>query len=696
MRQAFTEDTQSKLDEGPVFQGLSGWTTHFVVVTGICWSLFQLALASFLILDSLSVRAIHLGFAFLIVFFAYVPRPPARGTLGASVGHKGGIIFTRSVLGIAACISAIYIVIDYHGIASRQGVPLTRDLLVGGALLVLLLEAGRRAIGPALPIISGVFLLYALFGNHLPDLLAFKGVSVERLMGQITMSTEGIYGIPLDVSANIVFLFVLFGAMLEKAGAGDFFIRLSMSLLGGLRGGPAKAAVLASGLTGMVSGSSIANVVTTGTFTIPLMKKVGYPPTKAAAIEVAASTDGQLAPPVMGAAAFIMAEYLNIPYVEVVRHAVVPALVSYLALLFIAHVEALKLGIRRLTPEETPRFRDALVGGVHYLIPIAVLVAELVVYRHSPQLAAFRAIVVLAVIMLIQFPVTAVREGRPAAHGLKIAVKTILESLAAGGRNMVPVAVATACAGIIVGVVTLGLGGLVTEIISRVSVGNLHVMLFVTAAVCLIIGMGLPTTATYVVIASLAAPAMVTIGRSQGFEVPPIAAHMFCFYFGILADETPPVGLASYAAAAIAGSPPIVTGLQSFAYHIRTGILPFMFVYNHELLLIGVDTVPHGVLVVVTATVGAMAFVSATQGWFVTTNRWYEIPLLLVVTLAMMCPSVFVERMGLPGTYSVYATAAALYGGVYLAQKLRTRGTASLPSRFAKGKVSGGNPSENS
>jgi TRAP transporter 4TM/12TM fusion protein len=594
--------------------GRESWSYWTIGLIAMGWSVFQLSLASFLVLDSVAIRALHLGFAMLITFLAYPALKRSRRGIPAVFTDSSRIYLLDVVVAIAAFLAAIYIFLDYEGLSYRQGAPLDRDIFMGILLLVLLLEGARRVVGPALPIISIVFLLYALYGNHLPDFLAFKGVSLNRLMGQMTMSTEGVYGIPLDVSANVVFLFVLFGAMLERAGAGHYFIQLALSLLGRFRGGPAKAAVLGSGLTGMVSGSCIANVVTTGTFTIPLMKKVGYPAKKAAAVEVAASTDGQLMPPVMGAAAFIIAEYVNVPYLAVIKAAIIPAMVSYMALLYITHVEACKLGIEGMSREEVPRFTEIFPTGLQFLIPIAVLLVELIYFRHSPQMSVFRAIVVLALVVLIQYSLESVRDGSSAWSGVKRALIVFVESLMAGGRNMVAVAIATACAGIIVGVVTLGLGGLITEVIDQLSGGNLYAMLFITAVACLIIGMGLPTTATYIVMASLTAPALVSLGEANGLIVPLIAAHLFCFYFGILADDTPPVGLASYTAAAIARSEPIPTGIQGFLYDIRTAILPFMFIFNHDLLLIGVTSVLQGTLIFVTATVGAWAFVSATQG----------------------------------------------------------------------------------
>jgi TRAP transporter 4TM/12TM fusion protein len=584
-------------------------------------------------------------------------------------------------MGIIAAFAAIYIVIDYAGLITRYGAPITRDIIIGFILIVLLLEATRRVIGPALPAIASVFLLYSFLGPYMPDLIAFKGTSLNRLMGQMTMSTEGIYGIPLDVSATIVFLFVLFGSMLDKAGAGQYFIKLALALLGGFKGGPAKAAVMGSGLTGLVSGSSIANIVTTGTFTIPLMKKVGYPATKAAAVEVAASTDGQLAPPIMGAAAFIIAEYVNVPYISVIKAAAIPAFASYAALFFITHIEASKLGLRGMARSELPPFFKTLLSGAHFLVPLCFLLYELIVVRHSPELAAFNAIWVMAIVMFFQNPVKAYINKEPLGPAFKQSVGDIFSALAAGGRNMVSVALATAAAGIIVGVVALGLGQLITQIIDTLSGGNIFLMLIITAFASLVIGMGLPTTATYIVMASLTAPAIVAIGGLQGFIVPLMAAHLFCFYFGILADDTPPVGLAAYAAAAIAKSPPVPTGLQGFMYDIRTAILPFMFIFNSDLILHNISSWPQGLLIFAMACVGNFAFASATQNWFVTKNRIYEIPLFLFVTLNLMRPDLIASWIGIPHEqrYWTYLIGLALYGLLYLMQRPRIPKTAAAP-----------------
>jgi TRAP transporter 4TM/12TM fusion protein len=650
----------------------TGWAQWVIPTIAVCWSVFQLSIASWLIVDSTFIRSIHLGFALLIVYLNYPLFKKAKFGMGY-FSAKDRIPLLDFALGIVAAVSALYIALDYDGLIMRIGAPILRDLIMGSALVVLLLEAARRVIGPALPVIALFFCGYAFFGPYMPDLIAFKGVSLNRFMGQMTMSTEGIYGIPLDVSATIVFLFVLFGAMLNKAGAGRYFIQLALSLLGGFKGGPAKAAVMGSGLTGLVSGSSIANIVTTGTFTIPLMIKVGYPPTKAAAVEVAASTDGQLAPPIMGAAAFIIAEYVNVPYVDVIKAAAIPAFASYAALFYITHIEASKLGLRGLPRAELPVFLKTLLSGTHYLVPILMLLYELIVVRHSPELAAFNAIWVMALIMLFQNPVKAYLAKGPIGPAFKQGIVDIFSALATGALNMVSVALATAAAGIIVGVVALGLGQLITAIIDTLSGGNIFLMLVIAAITSLVIGMGLPTTATYIVMASLTAPAIVEIGALNDFIVPLMSAHLFCFYFGILADDTPPVGLAAYAAAAIAKSPPIATGVQGFMYDIRTAILPFMFIFNSDLILHNINNWPQGILIFVMACLGNFAFASATQGWFIARNKIWEIPIFLCVTLSLMRPDLIASWMGIPHgqRYWTYIIGLAIFGLLYLMQRPR-------------------------
>jgi len=646
--------------------------SFIVGAIAIAWSLFQLSLASFLIMDSIKIRAIHLAFAMALIFLNIpVFKAPRKG-LGFLTSFKR-IPAIDYVFAIAGVFLALYIMFDWEGLALRAGSPIRRDVIIGVFLIIALLEATRRSIGPALPIIALVFTAYAFLGPYMPNVLAFQGVSLTKYLSQISLSSEGIYGIPLGVSSSIVFLFVLLGSMLDKAGAGQFFTNLAMAALGKYKGGPAKAAVVSSGLSGLVSGSSIANIVTTGTFTIPLMKKVGYPAKKAAAVEVAASTDGQLMPPIMGAAAFIIAEYVNVPYIEVVKAAAIPAFVSYFALFYVTHLEASKLGMIGLSKADLPVFLKVLKEGFHYLIPIGWLVVELVVLRHSPELSAFRAIMILIVIIIYQEALKSFRKGFNIWEVVNNSLRLIGGGFISGAKNMMAVGMACAAAGIIVGIVGLGLGGMITQIVETLAAGNIFLLLLITAIASLLLGMGLPTTATYIVMASLTAPIIVKVGGSFNFMIPLMAAHLFCFYFGILADDTPPVGLASYAAAAIARSDPIPTGIQGFLYDLRTAIIPFMFVFNSDLILHGINSWPQGIMIFLMAVVAAFAFTSVVQGWFVIRNRWYEIPLLLLATLLLFHPSALEDWIpSFFGTkYSMYLVGLVAVIIVYISQRMR-------------------------
>lgn len=658
-----------KVEHGLRGEG-SGFTENLTLIIGLMWSLFQLASAGFILIDSIFVRAIHLTFAISLV---YLNIPMLKQGKAGDWDKRILLAMNRVtiidyIFAIFAAFSALYIVLDYMGIASRAGLPLTRDMVFGFLLIILLLEATRRVIGPALPTIAVVFILYVFSGPYLPDFLAFKGASVSRFISQMTMDSEGVYGVPLQVSATVVFLFVLFGTMLERAGGGQFFIRLAIAGLGRFRGGAAKAAVLGSALTGMISGSSIANVVTTGTFTIPLMKKMGYPATKAAAIEVAASTNGQLAPPVMGAAAFIIAEYVNIPYVEVAKAAAIPAFASYVALLWITHVEACKLGMQGLPKSALPDAKETLKEGWVFLIPICMLLYELIIVQHSAEMSVFRAILVLSVMMIGTHVIRARLLGYSRWEGFKIGFKEWLLSLSAGATNMAGVALATACAGIIVGCISLGLGQQITTFVEILSMNNIILLLAITAIASLLLGMGLPTTANYIIMASLTAPILVRLASNvdihgMDLAVPLLAAHLYCFYFGILADDTPPVGLAAYAGAAIAEASPIATGIQGFWYDIRTAILPLMFFFNHDIILWEIHSIPLALFLFAMTCLGAICFASFTQGWFINSNNTLEKILLAVNTVLFLNPFL-ITGFVLPYEYRYVGF---LIGGIFMA-----------------------------
>ncbi|MFC1877525.1 TRAP transporter permease [Thermodesulfobacteriota bacterium] len=677
----------------------------------LAWTLFQLWYASplpyifnFLVFNSTEARAIHLAFA---IFLSYTAYPTFKSS------PRNYIPVQDWIVGIVGAFCSAYLLIFYEGLSERPGAPIQLDLIVAVIGLILLLEATRRALGPPLMVVAGVFILYSFFGPYMPAVIAHKGASLSKGMSHYWLGTEGVFGVALGVSTGMVFMFVLFGALLESAGAGNYFIRTAFAALGHLKGGPAKAAVVSSGLTGLVSGSSIANVVTTGTFTIPLMKKVGFSREKAGAVEVACSTNGQLMPPVMGAAAFLMVEYVGITYVEVIKHAFLPAIISYIALVYIVHLEACKMGLKGMekpvtktlnqklfsfvmtilsliiiggvtyyglgwikvvaggatiyvvsvllsiayllllyvackVPEldtskeinELPELGKTAQSGLYFLLPIVVLMWCLVVERLSPALSAFWATVLLICIVLTQRPLKGIfRKMKGDEFSFKRGFENLITGMVSGARNMIGIGVATSAAGIVVGTVTLtGIGLVMTEFVEFISGGNLMLILFFTAVISLILGMGLPTTANYIVVSTLMAPVIVELGAQNGLIVPLIAVHLFVFYFGILADDTPPVGLAAFAAAGISGGDPIRTGIQGFTYDIRTAVLPFMFIFNTQLLMIGVANWFQLIIVIVAAVAAMLAFAAGTQGYFLTKSRIWETAALILVAFILFRP----------------------------------------------------------
>jgi len=510
---------------------------------------------------------------------------------------------------------------------------------------MLLLEATRRAIGLPLVCIAVIFLIFSIFGKQMPDLIAHAGLSITRLVGYHWLGGEAIFGIPISVSVSFIFLFVLFGSILDAAGGGKYFLNLAFALVGKMRGGPAKAAILASGLTGMISGSSVANTVTTGTFTIPIMKKTGLPPVKAGAVEVAASVNGQIMPPIMGAAAFVMAELLGISYLTVVTHAFLPAVISYIALFYISHLEALKLDIKGLPENEIPPLGKTFFGGIHYLIPIIVLIFLLLFMKWTAASSIFYSILSLILIIILKEILENKKQGFALKNGIIKGFNQIITGFEKGAINMVSVGIAIATAGIIVGAVSsTGLSNNLVIVVEAISGGNIIYLLGLTAFLCIILGMGLPTTANYLVVAALMANVVVEVGSASGYVFPLIAIHLYVFYYGLMADVTPPVGLASYAAAAISRADPIKTGIQAFWYSLRTGILPIVFIFNNELLLIGIENWIHGLVVMITSLIAILVFTAATQGWFINKLRWYEIIVFLLISLSLFRPGLILDQ----------------------------------------------------
>ncbi|TIT50262.1 MAG: TRAP transporter permease, partial [Mesorhizobium sp.] len=585
------------------------------------------------ILNDTEARAIHLGFALFLTFLAY---PALRSS------PRDRVPLLDWVLAVVGGFAGAYLFLFYVQLSGRPGQPTTLDLVTGTVGILLLLEATRRALGFPMVVVACIFIFYTFAGQYMPDVIQHRGASLNKFLNHQWLTTEGVFGIALGVSTSFVFLFVLFGTLLEKAGAGNWMMQISIALLGHLRGGPAKVAVVSSALNGVVSGSSVSNVVSGGIFTIPLMKRTGLSGVKAGAIEAAASINGQIMPPVMGAAAFLMVEYVGIPYSEIVKHALLPAVFSYIALLYMVHLEAIKMDLKtipqRRTPArermlrmglglsgsilavcivyygivaiqtvlggtappvlaiagvalyvasvwyssrypdlalddpnapilELPRAWDVTRTGLDFLIPIAVLLWCLMVEQMSPGLSAFWATVSILGIVVTRKPLMAVFRHEDLASSVRASWDDLIDGLALGARNMIGIGIATATAGIVVGTITLtGLGLMMTELVEFISGGNVILMLILIAAISLVLGMGIPTTANYILVATLMAPVVVDLGAQAGLPIPLIAVHLFVFYFGIMADITPPVGLAAFAAAAISKEDPIATGFQGALY----------------------------------------------------------------------------------------------------------------------------------
>jgi TRAP transporter 4TM/12TM fusion protein len=720
-----------------------------MVVAGL-WSLFQLWYASplpfilkFGILNDTEARAVHLAFAVFLAFIAY----PAFKRSSRTV-----VPLIDWILAVVGAFCAAYLFLFYADLATRPGKPTSVDLWVGGIGVLMMMEATRRAMGFGMLVTTGLFLTFIFAGPYMPDSIAHKGASISRFVSHMWLTTEGVYGVALGVSVQFIFLFVLFGTLLDKAGAGNFMTQASLAILGHMRGGPAKVAVVSSALNGVVSGSSVSNVVSGGIFTIPLMKRTGYSGVKAGAIEAASSINGQIMPPVMGAAAFLMVEYVGIPYSEIIKHAALPAIISYIALFYIVHLEAIKFDLKVLTRSKERTYLEAAIAwglgisgtvvvlaviyyaiellksllgdyafaaivigtlvtylvllkissrypdvpmddpskpvlvlpetwptvraGLHFFIPIVVLLWCLSVEELSPATSAYWGTISAAVMVLFQPALLGFfRKTSSFSAGLLQGLSDCWFSLVLGARNMIGVAVACASAGLIVGAVTLtGMGLMMTDFVEVISAGNVLIMLILTGFICLLLGAGVPTTANYILVATLMAPVIVELAARSGLVIPLIGVHLFVFYFGIMADVTPPVGLASYAAAAISGEDSNATGWQATIYSMRTAVLPFVFLFNPALLMIGVSSWWQLVLVCVSATLASLVFAAATLGWFRLKCRWWEIIVLLLSCFLLFRPDWLVdqfypERLSSPVS-SIYKVADGLKKDEWLVVKL--------------------------
>ena len=695
----------------------TGVAAGIIFTVSLAWALFQLWYASPLpftfglgILNDTEARALHLGFALFLAFTAW---PAFKHS------PRDRVPLVDWLLALVGAFAGAYLLLFYNQLATRPGQPTAMDIAVACTGLLLLLEATRRAVGWPMAALALLFIAYAMLGPYMPEVLQHRGASLNRLMSHLWLTTEGVYGIALGVSTGAIFVYVVFGTLLDRAGGGNYMMQVSFAALGHLRGGPAKVAVVSSALNGMISGSSVSNVVSGGIFTIPLMKKAGYGGVKAGAIETMSSVNGQIMPPVMGAAAFLMVEYVGIPYADIIRHALLPAVLSYIGLFYIVHLEALKMGMNPMMhraprplatkalrfglglsgmvvviaalyylfaalkaglgaaapwaigavvlllygisivqaarcpdlPEdidvENPKPLDtwpAVRAGLHFLLPIGTLIWCLMVEEMSPSLSAFWAIAVLIVLMLTQRPLILALRGQAIDQAWQRGAREVIGGLTDGSRNMIGIGVATATAGIIVGGITLtGLGLRMTEFVEFVSQGNVIAMLLFIAFVCLVLGLGVPTTANYVLVATLMAPVVVELGAQSGLIIPLIAVHLFVFYYGIMGDITPPVGLATFAAAAISGEDAIQTGIQGSIYALRTVILPFIWIFNPQLLLIDVNSWAEVVLVALASTVAMLVFAAVTMNWFRVRCRPWEWLAMAVAVVFLFRPDFFMD-----------------------------------------------------
>ena len=606
------------------------------IVSGIAvlMSLFHLYTAGFGVLGDINQRAAHLLFTFVLIFLAYA----------ASPGSRSRLAFLDVVLALLGAVSAGYLLVNYEYVVSRELyiTPIQPwEWVFAVATVLLVLEAARRTNGWPLVIVAVTFLVYAFVGPHLPGLFSHRGVPPAKLVDQLYLTVEGIFGIALAVSATFVFLFILFGSFLEKSGTGEFFIDLSKAMVGDMRGGPAKMAVVASGMFGTISGSAVANVVTTGTFTIPLMRRLGYTRDFSGAVEAVASTGGQFMPPVMGAAAFVMAEFSGVPYLQVCIHAAIPAVLYYLAVGGMVHLEACKLGIQGLPRADLPRLGGVLWFGWHLFLPLIGIVYFLM-NGYTPLLAGFYAVLLTVVISM-------------ARKATRMTPRKVYAALEAGALSALPVAAACAAAGIVIGVVNLtGLGLRFSSLIINLSGGNLLVALVLTMFASLILGMGLPTTPAYVIQAALAVPALVNLG------VPVIAAHLFCLYFAVISAITPPVALAAYAGASISGGNAMTTGFIATRLGLAAYIIPYMFVYGPALLTIGEPL--NVLLAATTALVGVVGLAAAAEGWLLGRMVAWERLLALGSALCLIKPGWMTDLAGLVLFGAVALTQFRRYG----------------------------------
>ena len=605
------ESRQRSFTSRPLAIGL----TIFAVIV----SLYHMYTAYFGTPPVLIHRSIHVAMILALAFAMYPPVKKASRTK---------IPFYDVILILLSISTAVYVYLNYDDIVRRAGVATMWDVIMAAVLVLLVLEAARRISGWALPILGVLFVLYAVFGREIPGMFRHRGYSWDATFNFLYLTTEGIYGTAIGVAASYIFLFVLFGAVLQKSGMGQFFNDIALALAGQSRGGPAKVAVVASGFLGSINGAAVANVVTTGAFTIPLMKRVGYKPVFAGAVEASASVGGQILPPIMGAAAFIMAETLGMPYRDIAIAALIPALLYYLGVIAQVHLRATRDGLKGISRENLPAVGEVFKERGHLMIPLLFLIYMLFFTGRTILLSALLTILVTAVVAQLR-------------KTTRMSIQDMIDALADGAKTSVSVSIACAAVGVIVGVVTLtGFGVKLANAIVTIGAGNLLFSLILTMIACIILGMGLPSIPTYIITATMAAPALGQLG------VEPLVAHLFVFYFGLFANITPPVALASFAAAGLSGADPVKTGFQSMRLSLAGYIIPFIFVFNPAMLLQDV-TAGQAILVAITGTVGVLLLSVAVEGHFMVNANPIVRVLFAAAALTMMAPDLMTDAIGL-------------------------------------------------
>ncbi|MGI6225730.1 MAG: TRAP transporter permease [Peptococcales bacterium] len=623
--QELSEKILAKYDREYAFRRLKGPIAKFIFIVAVIWSLVQLYTAARGVFPSTLQRAPHVGTALVLIFLLY---PAKKGTVSNKIPWYDYLL---SFLGFAV---AAYHVIFYEELVWRAGVYTDIDMIIGIIAVLLVLEATRRLAGPVIVSLATFFLFYAYFGKYFPDFMAHPGLSIKRIAVFQWISTEGILGIPIQVSSTFIFLFMLFATFLKKTKIGDWLTDIAIGLTGGAVGGPAKAAVIASAAQGTVSGSSVANTVGTGSVTIPLMKSVGYRKEFAGAVEAAASTGGQLMPPIMGAAAFVMVEFLNIPYTRIAIAAAIPALLYFTGIFITVHLEAKKAGLVGIAKEKLPKWKELFKKKWFLATPIVGII-YLLVKGFTPMLAAFYAI--LLCIGSSMF----LKETR-------LSLRDIIKGLEEGAKSALPVVAACATAGIIVGIITLtGLGMKMAGGIVSLAGGNIYLTMLFTMLCSLILGMGVPTTANYIIQATVSAPALIQLG------VEPLAAHLFVFYFGIVADITPPVALAAFAGSGIAQSDPLKTGLEAFKLGFAAYLVPYIFALSPILILVrpeGSTVLTFSLSVgiaIITAIIGMVCIGASTTNYFITNDKWYERIFLFIAGITLIKPGIYTDLFGI-------------------------------------------------